>query len=439
MIKKSFYLMVGFSFLIFLVSCASLDELRKEDVAEYEKISRKNIPVVINPQVASFIRYFQGPHRKHFTKWLERSGAHIEMMKNVFQEYHLPEDLVYLALIESGFNSYAYSRARATGIWQFMKFTGKRYGLKADWWVDERRDPVKSTYAAALYLKDLYNIFGSWYLAIPAYNAGEGKIMRAMKKYKTDNFWEMSKYRYLRRETKDYIPKFIAAMIIAKNPKEYGFDDLNYEDPWEVEEVTLSKPVDLRTVAQKLDISYDELKKLNPEIKQWSTPMNADSYTLRVPEGKRETLLAELDSLPKLTKMDFHQHKVRSGESLWVVSRAYGISIDQIQSVNNLKSKILRAGQVLMIPVKSDGEVVQQIRRKPLKRPQVTQVDNTQNKKKVTYTVNNGDTIWQISKQYNVSINDILAWNDINHRRIHPGDQLHIYLEGNNSLEILKD
>ena len=339
------------STVIFISSCSTLDELKQEDVAQYEKISKNNVPVVRNAEVEKFIRFFQTSHRKHFTRWLQRSTRYIPAMKQVFMEESLPTDLAYLALIESGFNPLAYSRARATGIWQFMQATGRRYGLKVNWWVDERRDPMKSARAAARYLKDLHDIFGSWYLAIAAYNAGEGKILRAIKKHKTENFWEMAKYRYLRRETKDYIPKFIAGMIIAKDPEKYGFSNLEFENPVEHEFVEISKPLELKVLARNLALSENEIKELNPELRRWCTPLDAKSYTLRLPAGKKELLVASLDTIPSLSFSSLRSHRVQSGDSLWKISRAYGISIEDLKRVNNLSGSSLRIGQSIMIPL----------------------------------------------------------------------------------------
>ncbi|MBI2609217.1 MAG: transglycosylase SLT domain-containing protein [Deltaproteobacteria bacterium] len=349
--RRTWFLIL-LAFVLFLTQCKTIDELQREDVLEYEQISKNTIPVVINHQVEKFITFFQTRHRKYMQLWLERSHQYLPMMVKVFEENHLPTDLAYLALIESGYNPHAYSRAKAVGIWQFMQATGRRYGLKSNWWIDERRDPVKSTKAAANYLKDLYQIFGSWYLAVAAYNAGEGKILRSVKKHKTDNFWEMAKYRHLKRETKDYIPKFIAAMLIAKDPEKYGFTNLKYQEPISYEEVALTKPVDLHEVAKSIEISYEELKKLNPELKGFSTPLDLDHYTLKVPENKKEIFLVELESIPALKKTDLHQHQVSYGDTLWALSRTYGTSIPQIKKMNNLTSNVLRIGQRLVIPIK---------------------------------------------------------------------------------------
>ena len=428
------YITVSWSLL--LVSCATVDTLRQEDVAEYEKISRKSIPIVMNAEVERFVRFFQTTHRKHFTKWLERSHAYLPVMKEVFKQKGLPEDLAYLALIESGYNPYAYSRARATGIWQFMRATGRRYHLDSDWWIEERRDPIKSTHAAAQYLKDLYNIFGSWYLAVAAYNAGEGKILRAVKKYKTDNFWTMSKYRYLRRETKDYIPKFIAAMIIAKNPEKYGFDNLDYLPLYEYDEVVFEKPVDLHQVAESIEIDVEELKKLNPELRKWCTPLNANSYALKIPKDKKELLVLQKPLIPTLSKMDFLNHKVHYGDTLWKIAHAYDTPIDIIKKVNSLRTNAIRVGSVLMIPVEP-GTKMKPIRisNKTQKAPTSNVVTTDEidpqypNRKKVIYTVDEGDTLWDISRNFNISVQEIIAWNDLENHKIHPGDHINLYLK----------
>ncbi len=414
-----------------LVSCASVDTLKQEDVAEYEKISKTSIPIVVNAEVEKFTHFFQTAHRKHFTKWLERSHAYLPMMKEVFKQEGLPEDLAYLALIESGYNPYAYSRARATGIWQFMRATGKRYNLNSDWWIEERRDPVKSTHAAARYLRDLYKIFGSWYLAVAAYNAGEGKILRSVRKYKTDNFWTMSKYSYLRRETKDYIPKFIAAMIIAKDPEKYGFNNLNYLPPYEYDEVNFEKPVDLHQVAEAIEMDVETLKQLNPELRKWCTPLNLNSYKLKVPKDKQELLALQKPLIPTLSRMDFLNHRVRYGDTLWKIAHAYDTPVDIIKKVNSLRTNAIRVGSTLMIPVEpgTKSKPVRINRTAKVEPAPETKDSQFPDRKKVIYTVDEGDTLWNISRNFNISVKDIIAWNDLENSRIHPGDQIHLYLK----------
>jgi membrane-bound lytic murein transglycosylase D len=214
-----------------------------------------DIPIVINDKVEQFIQCFQTTLREKFVTWLARSGKYIPFMKRLLKEQGLPEDLVYMALIESGFDPYAYSRSKAVGPWQFIYLTGKRYGLKVNWWVDERRDPEKSTVAAAKYLKDLYETFACWYLAAAGYNAGEYKIIKAIKRYRTEDFWKLTKERYLRRETKDYVPLMIAAALIAKDPEKYGFADVEYQEPLRYQKVKVPELTDLSHIAKACEAS----------------------------------------------------------------------------------------------------------------------------------------------------------------------------------------
>ena len=250
-----------------------------------------DIPIVINAKVEQFIQYFQTSGKKVFSNWLARSEKYIPFMKNLLKGNGLPEDLVYMALIESGFNPYAYSRSKASGPWQFIYLTGKRYGLNLNWWVDERRDPEKSTIAATKYLKDLYDMFECWYLAAAGYNAGEGKIANAMKRYRTEDFWELSKYNYLKQETKDYVPQMIAAALIAKDPEKYGFADIEYQEPLQYEKVRVPAVIDLRLIAKACEISVDELKDLNPELLRWCTPPDSPDYEIKIPFGGRNSFL----------------------------------------------------------------------------------------------------------------------------------------------------
>lgn len=221
---------------------------------EEEELPTYDVPIILNSSVESHIDYFNVRIRDKFELWLSRSGRYLPLMKEIFKKNDLPEDLVFVSLIESGFNPYAYSRARAVGPWQFMKGTGLKYGLRINEWIDERRDPVKSTIAAANYLKDLYAMFNSWPLALASYNAGEGRVGRAMAKSKAGDFWDLRSTRYLRPETRNYVPKFMAATIIAKNPEKYGFN-LNYHEPLQYDEVVIDRPTDLRLIAKTAGVT----------------------------------------------------------------------------------------------------------------------------------------------------------------------------------------
>jgi len=280
-----------------------------------------DIPIVINAKVEQFIQYFQTTAKKVFSNWLARSEKYIPFMKNLLKGNGLPEDLVYMALIESGFNPYAYSRSKASGPWQFIYLTGKRYGLKVNWWVDERRDPEKSTIAAAKYLKDLYDLFECWYLAAAGYNAGEGKIANAMKRYRTEDFWELSKYKYLKRETKDYVPQMIAAALISKDPEKYGFVDIPYEESLRYEKVNVSTVTDLRVIAKACEISVDELKDLNPELLRWCTPPDSPDYEIKIPFGRQELFLKNFEALQPEQRFQFKTHIVKRGDTLSGVAR----------------------------------------------------------------------------------------------------------------------
>lgn len=313
-----------------------------------------NIPIVVNRDVEWFIRYFQTTNRKHFTRWLERSARYIPIMKQIFDANGLPTDLVYLAMIESGFNNAAYSHRHAVGPWQFIRGTAKRYNLNIDWWIDERRDPLKATVAAAQYLKDLYDMFNSWFLAAAGYNAGENKIKRAIRRHQTQDFWELKNGRYLKPETKQYIPKLIAATLIAKDPVKYGFYDLQYFDPLAFDTVTVDAPIDLRDIARITDSPYEEIKRLNPELRRWCTPPHITEYQLKIPPGKKEVFLTHYETIKPKDKMLFHSHQVRSGETLSHIARRYGTPVQPIMEMNNISSpKRLRPGQHLIIPVRA--------------------------------------------------------------------------------------
>jgi membrane-bound lytic murein transglycosylase D len=311
-----------------------------------------DIPIVINAKVEQFIQHFQTRARKVFTHWLARSEKYIPSMKKLLKENGLPEDLVYLALIESGFNPYAYSRSKASGPWQFIYPTGKRYGLRSNWWIDERRDPEKSTIAAAKYLKDLYDMFECWYLAAAGYNAGEKKIATAMKRYGTEDFWELTKYRYLKRETKDYVPQMIAAALIAKDPEKYGFIGIEYQEPLRYEKVKVPEVTDLRLIAQACEVTVDEIKNLNPELSRWCTPPNFPDYEIKIPFGKKEPFLRNFETLYPGERFQFKTHIVKKGDTLSKIAKLYRVGLEPILEINRLNKKSrLSTGMNLLIPL----------------------------------------------------------------------------------------
>jgi membrane-bound lytic murein transglycosylase D len=317
-----------------------------------------DIPIVINARVEQFIECFQTTARERFVIWLARSQKYIPLMKDVFRAHGLPEDLVYIAFIESGFDPYAYSRSKASGPWQFIYWTGKRYGLKVNWWIDERRDPEKSTLAAAKYLKDLHERFECWYLAAAGYNAGEYKIINAMKRYRTEDFWKLSEYRYLKRETKNYVPQMIAAALIGKDPERYGFTDIEYQEPLLYEKVKVPELTGLSLVAKACETSVEEIKSLNPELQRGVTPPNEDAYEIKIPFGKKRSFLKNLEALQPLEKFQFKTHLVKEGETLSWIARQYRVDLKPFLEINHLKrTGRISKGMTVLLPLSKDEEI----------------------------------------------------------------------------------
>lgn len=299
------------------------------------------------------VTFFKERIREKFSVWLERSARYVEIMKDILKEKGLPEDLVFLPIVESGFNPNAYSRARAVGPWQFIAATGKRYGLVIDWWRDERKDPVKSTQAAASYLKDLYKMFGSWNLALAAYNAGEGRISKALKRSDVSDYWELLDTSQIRTETKEYVPRYIAATLIAGSPEEYGFNDLVYHKPLEYDEVIVHSPLDIEVIAQCSGSTIQEIRELNPELRRWSTPFNVKQYTMRIPAGSREAFEEKLAGIPKGDYCSVATYKAKSGDTVKRIAKKTGMPVAAILAMNSLTGiEEIRAGHELRIPPK---------------------------------------------------------------------------------------
>ena len=316
-----------------------------------------DIPIVINDKVEQCIQLYQTKIREKFATWLARSTKYIPFMQNLLKEHGLPEDLVYLSLIESGFNPYAYSRAKAAGLWQFISQTGRRYGLRVNWWVDERRDPEKSTIAAAKYLKDLYEMFACWYLAAAGYNAGEYKIANAIKRYRTEDFWRLTKHPYLKRETKNYVPLMIAAAVVAKSPEKYGFIEIDYQEPLRYEKVKVPELTDLSIIAKACETSLEEIKGLNPELQRGVTPPNEAEYEVKIPFQKKDLFLENFGAWKPNEKYPFKTHHVKKGETLKSIARLYRVDLDPLLQINHLgKSSQISNGMILSIPISKDDK-----------------------------------------------------------------------------------
>lgn len=313
------------------------------------------IPLVMNEYVEREIKLFQTMERDFFLESYKRSGRYRSEMVKAFREAGIPEDITWLPLIESGFKLRAMSRARALGLWQFIPSTGYKFGLKRNTVVDERLDPGKSTAAAIAYLKELHQMFGDWATVLAAYNCGEGNVLRAIRGQKIDyldNFWDL--YQRLPRETARYYPRFIAVLTIVKNPGKYGFTLDEPEKPVSYESVTIEKPVHLQKIAERTGCTDEELADLNPELRFRATP--AATYELKVPQGKREAVLACVDTLPKWSppKVEYVVHRVRRGETLSTIASHYRTSVARIMDANNIrKARLLRIGQRLKIPLRN--------------------------------------------------------------------------------------
>lgn len=412
---------------------------------EYEakkkgELPQFDIPIVRNTKVETWIDYFQGRGAKWFRLYLERSGRYIPFMRKILKEHGLPEDLVYLAMIESGFNAKAYSRASAVGHWQFMKSTGRLYGLKADFWRDERRDPEKATIAAARHLKDLFDHFQDWKLAAAAYNAGQGRISRAIRRYKTEDFWELTRTRHLARETRNYVPKLIAAALMAKEPEKYGFTNIEYQEPLAYDKIILKKAVNLETLARKAKVALSRILYLNPELNHNVTPPNVKEYELRVPAGMTERFLEAYNNLGPEELFKFASYRIRRGDTISRIARNYGIPQREIIKLNKIRSvRRIRPGQVLLLPVPDGAKIkTARLRKEPSnyharkKRirsrrfPKAYPPAIPASQVSGTYKVRRGDSLWTISKRFGVSIYNLKKANGMRSNRILPGDTLNI-------------
>ncbi len=383
-----------------------VSEVAKESEAQVHKIVELEIiPTEINENVEKWINYFKNRGRPHMERYLLRSTRYEALMKKVLRDNKLPEDLFYIALIESGFSSQAFSHASAVGYWQFIRPTGKRYKLKINQLLDERRDPEKSTQAAAEYFKDLYQRFNSWYLAMAAYNVGEGRIDRVIKKYKTKDFWALSKIkRALPAETDNYVPKYIAAKLIAKNPEKYGFEGIDYLPPIEFDHITVSQPINLRLMAEKMNLNYEDFKALNPKFKGEIAPLETDSTLgLRIPPGSYEiALTASNESIADnveyvADQKEIQSYKIKKGDTLSSVARRYRTTVAYLRDINDFsRKKKISVGNKIFVPDRT-----------PLKekRPELAA--------KKFHIVQRGDNVGSIAKKYNTSVSTLKKLNKL--------------------------
>tara|TARA_R110002124_G_scaffold277621_4_gene449182 strand:- start:21308 stop:23299 length:1992 start_codon:yes stop_codon:yes gene_type:complete len=406
-------------------------------------LTKTDVPLIQNRYVTNSLVYYTLKRPEVMELWLQRSETYMPMIQRIFKEEKLPSELAYLAFIESGLNPKARSWAAAVGMWQFIGATGRVYGLEVNWWVDERRDPEKSTRAAARHLKDLYDIWGDWHLAMANYNISPRGLNRAIRRAggKKD-YWEA--YPYLPRETRGYVPGFIATAMIGLNPEEFGFES-NYEgDPYSYEVVEVEGLMPLDALAKASGISTEELKDYNPELLRWATPPG-NEYPLKIPVGNKEQFLIAYKEIPKDNRaQDMAVHTVRSGESIGLIAQKYGTTVRGIYASNDNLSNVIYPGQKLVIPLPagSAGKI-------SANRP--TNITNTSrsrsssssrssapsNSSKMTYKVKTGDTIGHIAEWYDVRAFEIRAWNGIGNT-IRVGQNLTIYVPSSNNAHYKK-
>lgn len=382
---------------------AKADELEEEP---HEIHSAPKIPVYTNKKIEQFIKMYTGKKRHVFEQAIERSGKYLPMIHRIFAEYELPPNLAYLAVVESNFNPTARSHASAVGLWQFMRYTGRIFDLHSSWWHDDRFDPEKSTHAAARYLKALYKEFGEWELALSAYNAGSGRVRRALKKAKrkgqNTDYWSLD----LPRETRGYVPTFYAANILFENLESYGFPPLPEQEP-EMEREFIDVPggLSLEALAKSMELEPKVLQELNPNLHKGLTPANFDQISLAVPPGIT-TDPEKIKDLEKNRKRFWKYHKVRRGDTLWSISRRYGVPLSQVVSFNNLSTRrILRINQRIMLPVASDYQP------KHYASKSSTSSGSSNSKDYIYHKVKAGDTWWNIAQRYSTSVKKVKQWN----------------------------
>ncbi|MEN8145847.1 MAG: LysM peptidoglycan-binding domain-containing protein [Gemmatimonadota bacterium] len=370
-----------------------------------------------NAAVDRWIDYFQTRQPARFRTYLERAGKYEGMMRGKLREAGLPEDLIYLAMIESGMNPHAYSRAAAVGLWQFIRGTGRRYGLEISYWVDERRDPFKATDAAIAYLSDLHDRFGSWYLAAAGYNAGEGRVSRGIRRTGSTSFWRLADARVLRRETRNYVPKMIAAATIARNLEQYGFYQVVPQSPLEFEVVQVPDATSFDVLAKAAGVREEEIKALNPQYLRGATPPKR-TVEVRVPTGHAVAFASNYAEIPASDRVTWLEHVVTRGQTLGLIAMRHGTSVTAIRAANgNVNPRRLRVGQRLVIP-RSGG------RRAGTSVASASRSGTPSRAQPRTVTVRRGDSLWTLARRHNVSTGQLIAMNNLTSSVIHPGDRL---------------
>lgn len=398
-----------------------------------------DIDIPQNSRVLKYVELFSGRLKGFLEEGLSRGARYLPMVQEVFRAEGLPLDLAYVPLVESAFKPSALSRAKARGIWQFMRGTALENGLKHDWYLDERADPEKATRAAANYLRTLYGMFGDWHLALASYNGGPGRVQRSMKRSRRDDFWAISSTtRYLPRETRDYVPLILAAVIVARNPVHYGLNIEPFDEP-RFETVTLPTAVDLRRIAEWIDVPVQAIQDLNPELRRWTTPLRATDYSLKVPEGSADLVRARLAETNPDELAPLNRHTVRKGETIVSIAKKLKVSRADLAEANYLSAKSrLNAGQQLIVP-RPPALLVAARADDPAPALEIEQPDPVvaraaipvepaaTERTKLTHRVKRGDTLFSIARLYRTTVDLLRQWNGIRGSGIRVGQRLTIF------------
>jgi len=392
----------------------------KAKAEEEVKLIKSDLPLVLNDEVASFINYFSNPRgRATLEHAWTRSGRYHDMIARILKEEGVPQDLIYLAQAESGFQPLALSRAGARGMWQFMAGSAGVYGLARSWWVDDRQDPEKATRAAARHLKDLYNQFGDWYLAMAAYNSGASTVQHAVERTGYADFWELYRRGVLPKETRNYVPIILAVTIMAKNPEQYGLARVSAEPTPATDQVVINYPVDLRLVAECVDTSVDYLQELNPSLLRMTTPKD-QPFTVTLPAGSRDKYETAIAAIPLDMRTYWRYHRVEYGDTLPSIARKYRTTASSIAEANNLGNDDVKAGTKLIIPVapgRHDSQTVAFSRRA------------------TRYRVRKGDTVASVADDFEVPVEKLRQWNHLRGSALSPGRTLLIYKPASDSAD----
>jgi membrane-bound lytic murein transglycosylase D len=378
------------------------------------KATHSDLPLMMTDPVAGYISYFSTRGRGTLERALSRSGLYDDMIRRVLKEEGVPQDLIYLAQAESGFHPLALSRAGARGMWQFMASRATGYGLERDWWVDDRQDPEKSTRAAARHLKDLYNEFGDWYLAMAAYNSGPGTVQNAVKRTGYADYWQLYKRNVLPKETRNYVPIILAVTIMAKNPAQYGLDNVVTEKPVPYDAVKIDYPVDLRLVAECVDVSASSLQDLNPSLLRLTTPKDRE-FELHLPAGTKDRYLTAIAAIPPDMRVWWRYHKVAPGDTLSSVARAFHTSPRAIVQANNLDGdENLRTESELIIPVAPGKHSADEMA--------------SYSRRATAYKVRKGDTVETVADNFGVPPAMVRRWNHLKSDSVRGRRVLYVHL-----------